>query len=302
MSTERRCGAGDACRGYTVSNGQRVPALLTTPTGLCRPCQLWVRSGLRALPADWCKLKLTIGESRAHAGGGGRRPKPGSRVPINTAADDLMRQIAAACDTAAVLVSDAVHAQWHFFGRPTGRDRDYRMIQGAVRLVAERVDTLADQPGGINTALRLAVLHRRAVRHLGETSQREKQHLPCPSCGAQALVKEVRDLRGRESVNGTETPEVIRCLACDGGPNGDGTWTEAEYQWLSTMVLSEREEHNVLKWLLAKAEWERDYAAWVAAEREWALGVVAGVLNIESDPGLTSAAGLLERVREMAAA
>ncbi|OBJ19882.1 hypothetical protein [Mycobacterium sp. 1245801.1] len=293
---ERRCGAGELCHGHTVVDGKRVPAQLSTATGLCQPCQRWVRSSMRALPSDWCKLKLTIGESRAPVGGGGRRPKPGSRVPINTAADDLMRQIAGACDTAAVLVSDAVHTQWHFFGRPTGRDRDYRMIEKAVRLVAERVDTLvACGAIGIHAALRLAVLHRYATRHLGETRQREKQHLPCPSCGAQALVKEVRDLRGRGSVNGVETPEVIRCLACDGGPNGDGTWTEAEYQWLSKMVLTEREEQDVLKWLLAEAQWERDVAAWLAAEREFALDLVASMLDIDG------MADLMARVQGMAA-
>jgi hypothetical protein len=255
---------------------------------------------MRALPADWCKLKLTIGESRALVGGGGRRPKPGSRVPINTAADDLMRRIVLSAWDAAAAVAAELNVRWDWARASRSSGHDYKLLAAAAALVAPNVDKLVDADP--TAALYLTALHRYATRHLGETHQREKQHLPCPSCGAQALVKEVRDLRGRQSVNGVETPDVIRCLACDGGPNGDGTWTEAEYEWLRTMVLSEREEHEVLKWLLAEAQWQRDVAAWLAAERHWVLGYVAGVLNIEDQPGLRSADGLIDRVRGTVAA
>lgn len=294
---QRRCNAGALCHGYTVVGGQRVAAQLATATGMCEPCQRWIRSSMRALPADWCKLKLTLGESRAAqiGGGGGRRPKPGSRVPINVSADDLMRRIVLGAWDAAALIAGELNARWDWARQSRSSGHDYKLIAAAVALVAPNVDKLAGADP--ETALLIPVLHRYAVRHLGETVQREKQELPCPSCGAKALVKEVQDLRGRQSVNGVETPEVIRCLACDGGPNRDGTWTEAEYLWLSTMVLSEREEHNVLKWLLAEAEWGRDVALWVAAERHWVLGYVAGVLNIENDPGLASADALVDRVR-----
>lgn len=290
---DRRCAARELCRGYTVVDGKRVPAQLTTATGLCRPCQRWIRKSMRDLPGDWCKLKLTIGESRAPVGGGGRRPKPGSRVPINTAADDLMRRIVVGAWDAAALVAGTLNSRWDWARASRSSGHDYKLLVAAADLVAPNVDKLTDADP--DTALYLTALHRYAVRHLGETQQREKQHLPCPSCGAQALVKEVRDMRGRGSVNGVETPEVIRCLACDGGPNRDGTWTEAEYQWLSTMVLSEREEQDVLKWLLAEAEWERDVAAWLAAEREFALDLVASMLDIDG------MADLMARVQGMAA-
>lgn len=300
MTGERRCAAATLCRGYTVTDGKRVAAQLTTPTGLCQPCQRGIRRAMRELPADWCKLKLTIGESRAPIGGGGRRPKPGSRVPINTAADDLMRRIVYTAWDAALVVAFELNARWDWARASRSSGHDYKLLSAAVDLVAPNVDKLADVDP--HAALRICLMHRYATKHLGETRQLERKHLPCPSCGAQALVKEVQDLRGRQSIDGIETPEVIRCLACDGGPNGDGTWTEDQYRWLAKMVTSEREEHKVLKWLLAEAQWERDIAAWLAAEREWALGVVAGILNIESGPGLTSAAGLLERVRGTAVA
>lgn len=296
-SDERRCAAGQLCRGHTVTNGERQPAQLTTPVGLCESCQRWVGAALRALPGDWCKLKLTIGESRASVSGGGRRPKPGSRVPLNVSADELMRHMVLAAWDAGSHVAGELSSRWDWVRRPRSSAHDYRLLVAAELLVSPNVRLLAANQDGVRTALFLGHLHRRATQHLGETLQRERQHLPCPSCGAQALVKEVQDRRGRESVAGVQTPEVIRCLACDGGPNRDGTWTEAEYQWLSRMVLDEREEIAVLKWLLAQAEWERDMAAWLAAERYWVLGYVAGVLNIENDPGLASADGLIDRVR-----
>lgn len=296
MSSEtRRCAAGHLCRGYTVTNGQRIPAQLTTEDGLCKPCQRWVRTAIRNLPGDWCKLKLTIGESRSPIRGG-RRPKPGSRVPINVSTDELMRHIVAACNYAAELVAAELNTEWRWYGRATTSAHDYRLLVAAELMVSPHVDKLAEADTA--AALRLADLHRRVTQQLGETRQRERQHLPCPSCGAQALVKEVQDRRRNVSAaDGTATPEVIRCLACDGGPNRDGTWTEAEYQWLSRMVLDEREEMNLTKWLVAEANWQRDVVAWLAAERHWVLGYVAGVLNIESDPGLSSADALIDRVR-----
>lgn len=289
--SDHRCESGFLCREHTIEDGQRQPATIETPTGMCRGCQRWVRRCLKSLPHDWCRLKLTIGENRSREAGGGRRPKPASRVLLNVNADDLMRQIHEACNQAAELVAAELNTQW-VSRRPSGRGWDYRAITAAVALVAERIDTLTSTAAGAGIALRVTNLHRLVTRQLGETRQREHKHLPCPSCGAQALVREVQDRRGAVSADdGSATPEVVRCLACDGGPNRDGTWTETEYEWLSTMVLSEREEHEVLKWLLAKAEWERDLALWLAEERQWALGDVAKLLCFDD------ADDLMDRVR-----
>ncbi|PKQ59740.1 hypothetical protein B5566_02545 [Mycobacterium sp. MHSD3] len=287
------------CRQFIVEDGRRRAALLTTPTGLCEGCQRWVRASMRALPDDWLKLELTIGEHRALVGDKTRRPRPGSKVPINVATDDLMRRIVEAAHTAAALVAKTTGARWRGYPRSTTTGRDYRLVQAAARLVAERVDVLiAAEDGGLDAAIRIVDLHRQAVQQLGETRQRERQHLPCPSCGVQALVREVQDRRPAYSSgphDGRQTPEVIRCLACDGGPNGDGTWTETEYRWLSTMVISEREEHNMLKWLLAEAQWERDIATWLAAEREWVMAEIARMTGMDGPDAL------LARVRAVTA-
>jgi hypothetical protein len=267
MHDRHRCASGFLCREHTIEDGQRVPAQIETPTGMCRGCQRWVKRSLTALPHDWCRLKLTIGENRSREAGGGRRPKPGSRVLVNVNSDDLMRQIHDTCSAAAEIIAHDFNARW-VRRRPTGRGRDYRAIADAAKLVGANIETLTARPAGAEVALRITNLHRLVVRQLGETSQREHKHLPCPSCGAQALVREVQDRRRTVSADdGSATPEVVRCLACDGGPSRDGTWTETEYEWLSTMVLSEREALDVWKYLLA--------------ERDWALARLAKELGFE---------------------
>lgn len=259
-----RCQFGPMCRGFVLEGGKRAPATIDTPRGLCAQCERFVARSLKELPGDWCRLKLTIGEFRMSAGGGGRRPKPGSRVPLNAATDALMRDIVSVCAWATASVAQELNVDPGMVGRNPSSTVAYRTITRAVGLVASRIEKLIGTPDGVEICEQIVLLHRRATRQLGEAEQRERLHLPCPSCGRVSLVREVQDLRGRQSANGVETPEVVRCLSCDGGPNRDGTWTEAEYTWLSTMVLSEREEHNVLKYLLAEANWRLEQIAKLA--------------------------------------
>ncbi|PJE24747.1 MAG: hypothetical protein CK431_04425 [Mycobacterium sp.] len=289
---------GAMCREFTVVDGRRLPALLTTAAGLCEPCRRWARRSVRALPTDWCKLKLTIGESRALVSDKTRRPKPGPKVPLNVASDALMGDIVDTASSAAAVVAFALNIARRRSGYAGGSSgHDYRLLFDSAELVSENIDQLTTTEDGLQYVRRMVMLHSSVRRHLGETMQRERQHLPCPFCGG-VVIKEVRDLRGRtsSSIKGTETPEIIRCTSCDNGPNQDGTWTEAEYRWLSTQVLSEREEINVLKWLLAEAQWERDVHAWLAAQNEWALNAVADDLSIDG-----GAAELVERCRRVAA-
>lgn len=293
---DHRCGYGPLCRAFEVVEGRRVAAPITHATGLCDACRDWTQRSSRLLPHDWCKLKVTIGESRAPVSDKTRRPKPGPKVPLNVTNDALMRDMVDTANEAAEVVAAAMNVTWTRTGHTktgwsTSSWQDYRLLHRAVRLITGRVDKLLEAPEGVDIARRLVMLHRSTVRHLGETAQRERQHLPCPSCGANALVKEVQDRRGHESVAGVETPEVIHCMACE------GTWTESEYQWLSTMVLSEREEHDVLKWLLEEAKWQRDVAAWLAAEREWILFTIADTAGLVKALGVDNSADLITRLR-----
>lgn len=250
-----RCRFAALCRSYTVIDGRRIPQAVAGPEMLCEGCQRLVTRALRQLPRDWCKLKITLGES-ARIDTEPRRTKPGSRVLINLAADELMDRIAQTCERAGAMVADRVNIKPN---RPrTNRESgsEFRRMCRSISILILHIDKLLDNSPGIDAGADIVKLHQQAARHLGETQQRERLHLPCPSCGNASLVREVQDRRGRSSGDdGTATPEVVRCLSCDGGPSGDGTWTETEYEWLSHMVLSEREEHNVLSWLLAEAQW-----------------------------------------------
>ena len=247
-SDERRCAAGFRCADHTVREGKRVPALLKTPAGLCGHCLKIAASASAALPHDWCKLKVAIGESRRVVSESTSRPKPESKVLLNLESDALMQAIVSESIAAARLVSDRMNVRV-LLPRNRSSAVAYRCLVRAVRLVVPNVEMLAGDEDGALLVLRLVELHRRVVSHLGETAQRERLHLPCPSCSRSALVREVQDRRGRELVDGSSTPEVIRCQSCQ------NIWSESEYQWLSQMVRSEREEYNMLKWLLAEANW-----------------------------------------------
>ncbi|WP_131816874.1 hypothetical protein [Mycobacteroides abscessus] len=238
-----------------------------------------MRKIMRRLPNEWCKLKLTIGEKRSRGAQEevSRRPKPGSKVLINVDTAELMGEIVLICDEATRGVLKSIEREhrrgYPALGRSTADRYDFAIVLKAVDVVTHDIGVLASSSEGVMICLKLLDLAYRIRRHLGETLYRERQHLPCPSCGELALVKEVQDKRGRVSSDDQEdiTPEVIRCLACNGGPNQNGTWTETEYRWLAKMVLSEREEHEMLKWLLAEAQWKGDVNAWLAAERLWLL-------------------------------
>lgn len=303
MSEVRRCKAGRLCDGYEVVAGQRRAAEVTGETHLCEACQIKTRKLIRRMPNDWCKLKLTIGEKRARGQVEeiSRRPKPGSKVLINVDTAELMGEIVDVCDRSTRLAlgrGERKRSRGDVVVGQSSADRyDFRVVLKAVDVVTKNIDVLASSQEGTMLALKVFDLGYRVRRHLGETLYREKQHLPCPVCGELALVKEVQDKRQSVSSANQEdiTPEVIRCLACNGGPNQDGTWTEAEYKWLQSMVLTDQEEHEMLKWLLAEAEWQRDVCAWLAVERRWYLELACATTGMPWEHFLTALEGTADR-------
>lgn len=295
MSGEtRRCGMGSSkCRGWALGpDGKRAAALLSTPAGICEACEAWLGRVVSHLPIGWLKLELTIGEHRAPHSEKTRRPRPGSRIPLNVTTDALMRDIEDVLLQCAKTVANEMHMALRMYPGNSNYQM-YRRVRHYAGVVSSNIDKLiANADSGVDMAKRLVELERQLVRHIGETAQRERKHLPCPVCGAQGLVKEVRDMRGREyhshNAGGNETPEVIRCTNCD------GEWTEAEYDWFSHMVLSEREELDMVEWLLAEARWQRDVNAWLAAEGAWLLQHAARSIG-------SSYADLTEALRKDAA-
>jgi hypothetical protein len=254
MSTVRdadvvhRCGFGPECVRSSVDEGsRRVGALIEVPVGLCRPCERLTARAVRVLPRQWLQLKCSLGESRSSVVSG-RRPKPGSSVPLNVGTEALMRDVVRAMHDAARLVGEQARVDVPVLPANPSSVREFRVLTSAAALVGNRVGVLAASAAGLDAARVLVVSHRRCVRQLGEDRQQERLHLPCPQCGRQSLVREVVDRRGWSS-GGVGTPEVVRCLGCR------EEWSESEYRWLSQLVLAdakEREEQDVLRWLLAE--------------------------------------------------
>lgn len=288
-----------------VLNGKRVPALLTEQSGVCPVCVNHVRRCLSAAERDWCKLKLVLGEREA-SGSDKVTFTRSPAIPINIHADALMVELREVVGLAAKMVALECGVK-----RPR-RASQYRGLVADVGLVGPRLDVLIgaksrwfavrDDEGrsvaelsGVDLVRQLVDVHAKVRSHTGESVRVRREPLPCPRCDTpRALVREVQDRRGYVSASdGSATPEVVRCVSC-----GE-QWSEADYRWLSQLVLSEKEGRQVLElaqWLLAEARWERDVAAWLAAEREWALADIARTVGVES------AAVLVEQVRRASAA
>lgn len=250
------CASGQWCRGRTVTNGERQPATITTPVGLCQPCQHWANAAIRDLPQTWRKLKLTLGDTPQHLNDGVRKPKPGARIPINTDADELMRAITETLNTAATIVAATLHARWAWDCHHRTTRHDHKLINAATTLITHHIATLAEHAP--HTAIAIANLHHQARKHLGETRWREHQPLPCPHCNAPTLVKEIEDRRHTTTTGaGVTTPEVIHCLTCH------GKWSETEYHWLQTIIVADlnAKDTHMLEWLLAERDWVLDTLA-----------------------------------------
>ena len=251
-----------------VEGGKRVGKPIEASYGLCRACRRRVERCVADMPEQWLRLRSTLGESRALVGGG-RRPKPGSSTPINLATDALMRTMVEVAHDALDLVGPQMNVGVPALPANPATGVQLSTLSMFAHLVGPNVERLALVEGGVEVANAVVTQHRRAVRQLGEARQRERLHLPCPRCGQQALVREVVDRRW--SSDGT--PEVVRCLGCR------EEWSEAEYAWLSRIVISERDEQNVLKWLLAELNWKYNEAQGKLEKLEALAGLGPGDLD-----------------------
>lgn len=297
------------CRAAEVKGGKRRPALLKLyGDTLCEACERWARRCLLDFPHAWCKLKLTLGERQSGAGSKvSYTPTPG--VPVNVDADALMGVLVEVAGWAAQAAADSTGAS-----RSGGLGRGYASMCENVAFAEVRFAdmvacrTLAfkswDESGtvpqkvelsGLDIARRIVDAAARSRSHLGESVRVRREPLPCPRCGTpRVLVREVQDNRGRVSASdGSATPEVVRCMAC-----GE-QWAEADYRWLSRLVLGEKEGRKMLElaqWLIAEARWQRDCMEWLVAERDWALNDVAQVIGISG-----GAAAMLTKIRSTVA-
>lgn len=101
---------------------------------------------------------------------------------------------------------------------------------------------------GLDIALQLVDLHNQARAELGFTRLRHKYELPCPNCGSDV---------GRD--DGTT---IVDCKTCE------SSWTEREYKFLVGLVLHERLDMEITKYLLAEAYERLDKVAELVEKSE----------------------------------
>lgn len=96
------------------------------------------------------------------------------------------------------------------------------------------------EESGLDLALGITELHNRVRADLGKTRLRHRYAMPCPRCGHRV---------GRD-----DGAAVVDCenQACG------SSWTEREYKFLAGLIVDEGREMDILKWLLAEANWRLD--------------------------------------------
>lgn len=90
------------------------------------------------------------------------------------------------------------------------------------------------QISGLDVLTRLARLHKLSREHLGQTKLRHRYSMPCTRCGATL---------GRD--------DGSNIITCDNKECG-ASWTEREYQFLTSLYVDDERSLKITKWLLAE--------------------------------------------------
>jgi hypothetical protein len=284
----------------------RRGAKIDEARGICRRCFGMVRGGLRELGDDWDRLGAAVGDLSP----GGEVHVSGSReppMPLNGTVLALRSTLSEWCEAALWMVAEPlgidVKERHKARGWPV---KDAPVVAQAARVLPENLKFLLrakEQPvsvwmrdgvskwgvwdlDGIDVAMKLSDIHHEVNRQLGLANLRMRLALPCPKfdCGA----------RGTLGIDNGTT--MVNCTACG------GQWSQAEYDWLAKMLLSDEHEKEtgMLKYLLAEAQWKLDVATWLLAERDRKLYDLGRLSRIQTaDLGGIDGQAVVELIREM---
>lgn len=235
VDTSHRCRRSQRCANpETIDEPGETPivvgAITTEPDTLCWACTRAVRRAVRGLPTDYVRLETMLGEdSGAHevmVSGSTDLPVP-LRLDIAALQGDIDLEVTRWAEP----VAEMRQLTWDT--RVMGRTRPAFRIKRASAVLAFGLDALigmgpvavlgwcdpvgfeAIELDGVEAALLLLDLHRRAWQMAHGSSGTVRLPLPCPSCETRDLV--MRNLDSN-----------VRCRSCG------GSWLEAEYQamWL----------------------------------------------------------------------
>jgi ribosomal protein L37AE/L43A len=259
------CLAEKQCRGAKVVDGERQPAITEQPDTLCPACHKAITDAVHQLPKDWGALRAALGD-RPITDGPKISSTPTPPMPISVRKDALMNDIAETAIRAAEIVADALNTDPPARRPPADakpgslacrtfedtRAHQLGALIAAVRMVEPNLNLLAgaelsdhviwDQRGehheitslsGIDVALDLADLHHQARAELGKTRLRHRYAMPCPHCGGRV---------GRD-----DGQTIVDCDKCK------SSWTEREYKFLAGLIVDERQDMEITKYLLAEA-------------------------------------------------
>lgn len=300
---EHRCAYGNRCRDHVLVGGVKFGALIESQRGLCRRCFGMVRGAIGSIEGDYAKLNGAVGD---HASSGevhvsGTREPP---MPLNGTVLALRSTLSEWAEAAMWAVAEPlgidVRERHKAKGWPV---KDGPVITQAGRILPENLKLLLDAPeqsvtvwvstgfairdmDGIDIAMKLCDIHHEVNQVLGLTNPRIRLSLPCPKydCGTHGTV-------GMD--NGSTE---ITCTACG------GAWSQAEYDWLSKLLITDEQEKEtaMLKYLLAEARWKTAVGQWLVAERDHKL-LQLGRLSRMSAADLAGidGAAVVNLVREM---
>lgn len=272
---------------------QRQPATTEKPNTLCRRCTSDVRRAIDELPHDYQQLHSAIGDLTHGSTGIKVTASTDPPIPFNSRIDALMGDIADQLQIAADRVATALNCDSPTTERMRGRTRKAE-IKACATMIASNLPKLLDSPEqdeyiwtgngesrlqpthdgrytyqpttraiprtGIQTALKLAELHREARKMLGgPTKPRTRLMFGCIECGAPYLYQ--------------DGPKV-ECDECG------HDWTSDAFGLLHKEI--ERQEMEELKQqiedlnaVLYQAWLNAEQIHWLAAEREHHLTRIA---------------------------
>lgn len=221
------CDVPGGCGHLHVEKRQRVGSRINASLGLCDGCERKLQTVIGELPRDYVRLEAMI----AVGGGGGGEPVSRSRelpVPIRLSVEALQSEMVHEAYSWAESVADAMNMDWDTAAferrRPAARlVAACALLESSVSVLLALRDVVglvpdsfsegwvATERSGLDGAVALLDLHRRAMAMSGQTTLVERLMAPCPRC-------ERASLRRR---SGSDT---VSCSSCGNG----FTWREYE--------------------------------------------------------------------------
>lgn len=263
---------------------------------LCQADWKRLESAVKELPRDYARLQEGLGERRAVEGAKVTMSAE-PPVNLNVHREMLQSLIVEIADRAADVVEEELRMTGvgrHRQATPRGFEgRGYRAagakstgsalvtIDRAVKLLLPSLDALVDAPAqahmvwlplpdsdeecdrhpkgqprelvelsGLDIAWRIVRISSDVYVELGRNRLRYRFAAPCP-----AWITKERRWCGASTVGRDNGSSFVDCETCG------AKWTEDEYRFLEGLILGEieeREEHDLLKYLLAEAYWRLD--------------------------------------------